>query len=140
MKKCIKCNKVKQEEDFRFKDSSTGLRAGSCKDCKKEYDKQWYKSSEKRRKYVKDKRTFIKLRNRQFVASYLAEHPCVDCGFSDIRALDFDHLSDKMFNISHMNIKGFSLENIKAEISKCEVRCANCHRIVTSERRALVRF
>lgn len=75
-------------------------------------------------------------RNKEFVQDYLSLHPCVDCGISDIRVLDFDHIrGEKKFDVSYMVTKAYRLELIKQEISKCEVRCANCHRIVTKERR-----
>lgn len=77
-----------------------------------------------------------KARNKTFVKDYLLTHPCVDCGFTDIRALDFDHIKDvKINHISKMVNSCYSLDIIKKEIEKCQVRCANCHRIVTAERR-----
>lgn len=70
-------------------------------------------------------------RNRQFVRDHLSSNPCVDCGVTDPRVLEFDHVSgEKRLAISHM-ITGYSLDSIKREIEKCEVRCANCHRIKT---------
>lgn len=73
--------------------------------------------------------------NQRKVAAYLARHPCVDCGQTDIRVLEFDHVhGTKAGNVSRMIGEGYSWSTIEAEIAKCEVRCANCHRIRTSER------
>lgn len=56
---------------------------------------------------------------------------CVDCGIKNHIVLDFDHLRDKKYNISRMIHDGFSWKAIKKEIEKCEVVCANCHRVRT---------
>jgi hypothetical protein len=64
------------------------------------------------------------------------ERGCTDCGFNaHPAALDFDHRpgESKLFNVaSNMN---YSMERLLSEIAKCDVRCANCHRIKTVERR-----
>ncbi|HEY6540341.1 MAG TPA: hypothetical protein VIZ18_05360, partial [Ktedonobacteraceae bacterium] len=66
---------------------------------------------------------------------YLSMHPCVDCGETDIRLLEFDHVrSHKAANISRLLTQGRNWSIIEAEIAKCEIRCANCHRKRTSER------
>ena len=50
-------------------------------------------------------------------------------GESDWVVLEFDHVNGKKINnIANMVQRGWALETIKNEISKCEVRCANCHR------------
>jgi hypothetical protein len=59
---------------------------------------------------------------------------CLDCGVTNPIVLDFDHLHDKKYNISRMIHDGFSWAAIKKEIAKCEVVCANCHRIRTHNR------
>lgn len=70
--------------------------------------------------------------NRDYIDEYLREHPCLDCGEEDILVLDFDHVSGvKCGNVSTLSHKGVSLEVLKVEIAKCEVRCANCHRRIT---------
>ena len=56
---------------------------------------------------------------------------CVDCGIKNHIVLDFDHLRDKRHNISQMIRENFTWKQIKKEIDKCEVVCANCHRIRT---------
>jgi 5-methylcytosine-specific restriction endonuclease McrA len=60
---------------------------------------------------------------------------CCRCGNDDFRVLDFDHTdkSKKEFDISFGMAKGYSLAKIKLEMEKCQVLCANCHRIKTWE-------
>lgn len=79
---------------------------------------------------------FAITRNRNFVREYLKGHPCVDCGNDNLVVLDFDHVrEEKLANISKMVSTGRSLSSLLREIEKCEVRCSNCHRIVTHQRR-----
>lgn len=68
---------------------------------------------------------------------YLLAHPCVDCGEQDPVVLDFDHLPgfEKRFTISRaVGASTRSWDSILAEIAKCEVVCANCHRRRTAAR------
>lgn len=59
---------------------------------------------------------------------------CTDCGYNaHPAALEFDHiLGGKQANVSALI--GYTWVRIQAEIAKCEVVCANCHRIRTVER------
>lgn len=62
---------------------------------------------------------------------------CRDCGYRDHpEALDFDHRPDevKLFNIARSR-NSHGLNAVLVEIAKCDVRCANCHRVKTAERR-----
>lgn len=68
---------------------------------------------------------------------FLATHPCVDCGETDPIVLDFDHLPgvEKKFTVSRaVGASTRSWSAISAEIAKCEVVCANCHRRRTAMR------
>lgn len=60
---------------------------------------------------------------------------CADCGFiADPAALDFDHVrGEKRFNLG--GNASMSWAAIRAEVQKCEVVCANCHRTRTRLRR-----
>ena len=67
---------------------------------------------------------------RSLILEYLSCHPCVDCGESDAIVLEFDHRAgvSKKFNIGAAVSGGYSGTAVLHEISKCDVRCANCHR------------
>jgi hypothetical protein len=61
---------------------------------------------------------------------------CADCGYNaHPAALDFDHLpgNEKIRDIKSGAQLGWAA--LQAEVAKCEVVCANCHRIRTAERR-----
>lgn len=63
--------------------------------------------------------------------------PCADCGGTfDPVCMDFDHrLGEvKLFTIGNSN-GARSVESILGEIAKCDVVCANCHRIRTFRNR-----
>lgn len=59
------------------------------------------------------------------------ERGCVDCGYdAHPAALDFDHRdpATKCFDISRA-LSTRSLSTLLEEVAKCDVRCANCHRV-----------
>lgn len=61
---------------------------------------------------------------------------CMDCKRKDLVyvQLDFDHVrGQKVSGISGM-IRNYSREDIFKEIEKCEIICANCHRLRTLNR------
>lgn len=56
---------------------------------------------------------------------------CVRCGYNEHpAALDFHHVrGEKLFNIGYNAWRGYEI--LKVEMAKCDVLCANCHRIQT---------
>jgi len=75
-----------------------------------------------------ERRENIKRKMMEFYKS----NPCVDCGESDPRVLDFDHINTKRHNVSTLLRKEYSWDSIIQEAKQCEVRCANCHRKKTA--------
>jgi len=92
-----------------------------------------YVDLEKRAKQFAKWKTASRQRAQECVLAYLKTHPCVDCGETDPLVLDFDHRNpeEKFMGVSDMVTTGYSVIRIEAEITKCEVRCANCHMVKT---------
>jgi hypothetical protein len=134
---CPGCNEERDiEQDFCWKNQQQGIRQRWCKYCQAHAMKVHYQNNTKiyrDRALIRNSR--INNENKQKLFTYLSTHPCIDCGNSDIRCLEFDHVEGtKTDNIARMITRGKSWNTIEAEIAKCEVRCANCHRIKTLER------
>lgn len=131
MKICSRCKKEKQLECFNFKNKAIGTRQSLCIDCNKAYNKEHYKAN---RQSYKDKvRAYrIEFGNKPtekelFVYNYKCNSSCIDCGESDPVVLTFDHRDPKVKNFTISMAKGKTLEEIRLEIEKCDIRCFNCH-------------
>lgn len=103
-----------------------------CTICRLVRQRHWIKYSDRIPVYQARRRERYSLRREELV-KILGGH-CVDCGFSGHHsALDFDHKNAKL---KQMHISGHwiitaPLEILLEELKKCELRCANCHRIKT---------
>lgn len=136
-KSCTKCKKEKDINDFFLKDKINNKRHSQCKECynssrnSKEHYKK-YKSeyieraSGRKCKLVKE--------NRVKLLEYFSEHPCIVCGEKNPIVLEFDHRiqEDKKNTISQM-LRDYTWGQILIEIKKCDVLCANHHKIRTSK-------
>jgi hypothetical protein len=72
---------------------------------------------------------------REYITSMKAGKPCTDCaGYFPTCCLEWDHVPErgpKLFNLGNGD---YSIEKIKAEITKCDLVCANCHAMRTWNR------
>lgn len=73
--------------------------------------------------------------NRRQMIKDLREQPCTDCGKTfPWFVMDFDHVrGTKAGNVSTLIY--FSNKRLVDEIGKCDLVCANCHKIRTHNRR-----
>ena len=103
-----------------------------CRECQA----GWYREHATQHKaHVRATSARRKREAREYLITHLADG-CVDCGESDIRVLDFDHVrGDKESTIADLVRRGAGMAKLKAEVAKCEMRCRNCHAIVTVMRR-----
>lgn len=124
-------NPTPESKKCRLCDNPRRKGGNTCKSCHNEYMKSYYKKN-------KLHSTPAFLKRRQERRDYILTRkdvPCADCGIKyPYPVMEFDHLRDKKFNISSAVNKAASMQALIDEISKCEVVCANCHRIRTFER------
>lgn len=145
IKYCTKCKLEKEVNNFskQGKYLSSWCKLCCSKNAKSKYDKSpeiyrektrmWRQKNKNlnrilQKKYTKTKR--LKIKN--LINNYKKNKPCIDCKilFDSIQ-MDFDHIRDKKFNISKYSQGGWGINSIKQEIAKCELVCANCHRLRT---------
>lgn len=87
---------------------------------------RWYYKNRQHRISVKEKRR--QSLHRWFYELKRDEFECARCGESRPPALDFHHPGEKDQSVSEMVNNGYSKASIRAEIDRCLVLCANCHR------------
>ena len=110
--------------------STVSGRQGYCRECQS----AWYRDHRTAHiANVNANSRRYRARNAGFVLEFLATHPCVDCGETDVTVLEFDHRGDKTSTVSALKWGSATLEEIAVEISRCDVRCVNCHFRKTAE-------
>jgi hypothetical protein len=133
---CGICKKDKNELFFSFKNKIKGKRHTTCKECHRVNSNNHYKRNKSEciaRVRARNKRVIDD--NKLLILDYLKGKCCVDCGEADPIVLEFDHINPatKIDNVSNISRMGSSAKKIIAEIEKCEIRCANCHRRKTAK-------
>jgi len=130
---CRRCQTLKPLDQFSPK--KRGGWQGYCRPCHKEYKQENYRKN-------KDKFVARALAHKERMRAILREakgRPCADCGNQyPPYVMDFDHRDGetKLFNVSALNShRWVSIDVLFAEIAKCDLVCANCHRERTHQRR-----
>ena len=127
---CVRCGESKDPESFAPRSGRT-TRQSYCRDCQRAYRRRHYEDNHE--KYKAKAKVWSEEQKRKFV-EWLQTQVCMDCGIGDHRVLDLDHVrGEKVMNVSAM-IGRRSEEALWEEVDKCEVVCANCHRLRTAER------
>ena len=139
MRRCGRCGELKAVEDFAWRRKAKGQRHNYCRPCHSAYHREHYLANKTR--YIAQAREWKamqRVERTQYLIDYFASHPCTDCGEGDPVVLEFDHLGDKLFTIGQV-LTYRSWSDILAEMEKCEVVCANCHRRRTKKRQGAMR-
>ena len=127
---CDKCKGDKPWDAFYPSSRTTSRGQIWCKDCNKRYRRE--KRGPDGKCYSNQYLTKYRNRNRAITTETKATAGCAHCGEDDPVCLEFHHEDRKMkqYNICQLVDSGCSLEKLRAEIKKCIVLCANCHRKV----------
>ena len=109
---CTKCGQTLPIDQFNWRDKSKGTRRSECKFCHCGYMRDRYRQ---KKTEIQDLKIGIK---------------CAKCGYDRCgAALEFHHINpeEKDDTVARMLSNNYSLDNVKKEIEKCIVLCANCH-------------
>lgn len=87
---------------------------------------------QKRGKAPKPINDFAQARNAALIQSIKLASRCLFCGEDRPQCLDFHHRdpSTKRYTIAAMRVGRYATPALMAEVAKCVILCANCHRLV----------
>jgi protein-arginine kinase activator protein McsA len=134
-KRCSTCGETKALDQFNRLERGPFGRQYACRDCNRRYHQE-HKS--RHNAQIRARSLRVRAEITEWLREYLCQHPCADCGEDDPVVLEFDHLRDKIRNVSGL-VRRDNLSAVQREVEKCEVVCANCHRRRTYERQGSVR-
>ncbi len=125
MRICSKCNQEPARVGYY-----------DCKECRRKYYQKHYKKNRKR--YITRNGALKKTISTELKALVrdTKNKPCMDCGNEFPHyVMEFDHRpgTKKVGNIANLAHDGRK-KQLLAELEKCDVVCANCHRERTFQR------
>ena len=126
---CTKCGERKPLEDFPLvRKDPKPYRGGQCGPCRTKQIKHSPWSPEKYQALKAEKAAIVAERKKA---------ACMDCGqHFPACAMDFDHVrGTKKAGIAQIVASAWSVLVLLAELAKCELVCACCHRVRTESRR-----
>lgn len=129
-KACRLCKQQKSVTEFNVRRGSKDGLQFDCRECNKQRCRGYYAANKPHHLAV------IRARNKAYRAAIKAEVDafkksvgCMLCGEPDLACLDFHHRDKKNELVSRLIGGGHSSRRrCEAEIRKCSLVCANCHR------------
>lgn len=114
-KRCSGCGHFKPVTAFnKLARAKDGLQP-QCRSCQAEYFRD---NREQIMPMIRARKERVHQESVRYVKAYLGEHPCVDCGETDLIVLYFDHVrGEKLASVSKMVREVWSLRRIKEEIA-----------------------
>ena len=132
LKRCSSCRILKELIQFTRNQANRDGLNHNCRSCHRKYTSKHYrenKASYRARTKANAKQALAWLRS-------LKCKPCYDCKRKyPYYVMDFDHVrGTKSFNLARSAVR-YGKRRVLAEVAKCDLVCANCHRTRTHQRR-----
>jgi hypothetical protein len=128
---CKICNEDKPIESFYKVSASSPYYRGECKECKNKGQRIRNLFPPAKLSKKEASRKARKLNHRRLL-DYIGQYKCSMCGYTDEEGctapFDFHHLDGSTKEKGVGNLMQLSWERIKAEVDKCIILCAICHR------------
>jgi hypothetical protein len=141
-KRCPTCcgpNDVLPAASFYRNPSRRGGLSSQCRQCHHRVEQDYYaRNTGRERAKRKVRNALVRRANQARMMEYLRDRACNGCGIDDPVVLEFHHIGDrgrKHAPVSVLVTHGYSWLKVQAEIAKCEILCANCHRKRTASER-----
>lgn len=125
-KNCNTCKTDKMLSEFRKDSSQKDGYQHRCKQCARVYHQSVYNATQSQKARTRNA-------SRREIGKALIDEArscgCSMCEEDDLVCLEFHHIDPnvKEFQVGGYGIN-FSLDRLRAEIAKCIVVCANCHK------------
>ena len=134
IKICSACLLQKGKDEFNRKGDKL---QSKCKECQRAYHRLYYQRN-KARFIAKNRRNKNRQRKRlRTILLGVKQRPCQDCGETFhpwVMELDHRDGTIKRAAVANLVSKGCTDARLLEEIEKCDVVCANCHRMRTYRR------
>lgn len=126
MKKCPRCEKIKQLVEFNFRNKATGELQPHCRVCQQALTKESYRLN--RQHYI-DKSKVRSTQQQEKYNRWKQTLLCCVCAESHSWCIEFHHTDSgtKEGTVSSFARRAGGKKFVE-ELSKCIVVCANCHR------------
>lgn len=131
-KRCSACKVYLPVERFHLNRSHSDGLASYCKECTKAASRRHY---EQNKQSYFDRNQEVRRRQKERLLDLKKNTPCHDCGqkFHPF-IMEFDHFdpANKLFSIGKSG--RVSDKQLREEMAKCNLVCANCHKLRTFRR------
>ena len=129
---CVRCATERPLSEFPLRRRGSATRQPYCRACKATYQSDWYRRNRRRHIRKVGEHNRRRRRRNKAIVEQAKSVACADCKMRyPPCVMDFDHVrGSKVGNVSEM-LGSATVAALMTEIAKCDVVCANCHRLRT---------